>query len=212
VITRLDWHPVGGHESGYIAVNPDNPDIVYGGVFSNRITRYDHKSGQVQDVTVWPEDPIGQAAKDVKYRFSWTFPIVFSPHDANVLYTTGNHVFRTTDEGHSWEVVSPDLTRNDVSTLQPSGGPITPDNYATEYYATIFAFAESPREAGLLWAGSDDGLIHVSRDNGKSWENVTPTELPEWALISLIDPSPYDPAVAYVAATRYKLDDPILTY
>jgi len=208
VITRLDWHPVGGHESGYIAVNPDNPDIVYGGVFSNRITRYDHKSGQVQDVTVWPEDPIGQAAKDVKYRFSWTFPIVFSPHDANVLYTTGNHVFRTTDEGHSWEVVSPDLTRNDVSTLQPSGGPITPDNYATEYYATIFAFAESPREAGLLWAGSDDGLIHVSRDNGKSWENVTPTELPEWALISLIDPSPYDPAVAYVAATRYKLDDP----
>ena len=130
-----------------------------------------------------------------------------SPHDPNILYTTGNFVFRSTDEGNSWDIISPDLTRNDVSTLEASGGPITKDNTGAEYYGTIFAFAESPLQRGLFWAGSDDGLVHISRDNGERWENVTPQELPEWALISIIEPSPHDPAAAYVAATRYKLDD-----
>ena len=138
--------------------------------------------------------------KIVKYRFQWTFPILLSPHDPNVLYVTGNHVFRSTDEGASWQEISPDLTRNDQSTLGPSGGPITKDNVGTEYYCTIFAFAESPRMRGLFWAGSDDGLIHISRDDGQHWENVTPPALPEWALISIIEPSPHDPATAYLAA------------
>jgi photosystem II stability/assembly factor-like uncharacterized protein len=207
-ITRLDFYPVGGHESGYIAVRPDNPDIVFGGIFSNRITRYDHKTGQVQDVTVWPEDPIGWAAKDVRYRFNWTFPIVLSPHDPNVLYTAGNYVFVSENEGMSWTAISPDLTRNDATKLQPSGGPITPDNYCTEYYCTIYALAESPVERGVIWAGSDDGLIHLSRDGGRHWHNVTPSALPEWALVSTIEPSPHAGGGAYVAATRYKLDDP----
>src|SRR5579884_1551841 len=207
VISRLDFYPVGGHESGYIAINPENPDIAFGGALSDRITRYDHRTKQAQDVTVWPEDAIGWAAKDLKYRFSWTFPVVFSPHDSHVLYAAGNHVFRTTDEGHSWEVISPDLTRNDLSKQQRSGGPITSDNYTTEHYCTIFTLAESPLQPGLIWAGSDDGLIHFTQDGGKTWQQVTPPELPDWTWISLIEPSPHDPATAYVAATRYKLDD-----
>lgn len=206
-ISRLDFYPVGGHESGRIAVRPDNPDITYAGIYNGRITRYDHKTGQVQDITVWPEDGIGWAAKDVKYRINWTFPIALSPHDPNILYTAGNHVFRSNDEGNSWETISPDLTRNDISKLQSSGGPITPDNYNTEQYCTIFSLAESPLAPGLLWAGSDDGLVHVSRDGGGHWQNVTPPDLPEWALISWVEPSPHDANSAYIAATRYKLDD-----
>jgi photosystem II stability/assembly factor-like uncharacterized protein len=209
-ITLGECYPVGGGECGYIAVRPDDPDVVYAGSYGGLITRYDHRSRQVRDITVWPDDPLGYPAKDVKYRFQWTAPILLSPHDPRVLYAAGNHVFRSGDEGQSWEVISPDLTRNDPSKLGSSGGPITQDNVSTEYYCTIFALAESPRQRGLLWAGSDDGLIHVSRDDGRSWENVTPPAalLPEWALISIIEPSPHDPAVAYVAATRYKLDDP----
>jgi hypothetical protein len=150
---------------------------------------------------------MGSPASDLKYRFQWTYPIVLSPHDPGVLYVTGNLVFRSTDEGASWEAISPDLSRNDPKTLGPSGGLITGDNVGTEYYATIFAFAESPLQQGLFWAGSDDGLIHVSRDGGASWQNVTPPDLPVWSLVSIIEPSPHDPAVAYVATTRYKLDD-----
>jgi hypothetical protein len=125
----------------------------------------------------------------------------------NVLYATGNIVFRTTNEGTSWEPISPDLTRNDVTKLGPSGGPITRDTTGAEHYATIFAFVESPHEPGVFWAGSDDGLIHLSRDGGKTWASVTPAGLPEWTVISMIEPSPHAPATAYVAATRYKLDD-----
>src|SRR5260370_23708217 len=150
---------------------------------------------------------IGWPAKDAGYRFQWTFPIALSPHDPNVLYATGNVVFRSTDEGASWEAISPDLSRNDPSTMGDSGGPLTRDNCGTEYYGTVFAFAESPRERGLLWAGTDDGLVHVSRDGGGSWQNVTPPDLPEWALISTIEPSPHDPAAAHLAANRYKHDD-----
>ncbi|HEX5506263.1 MAG TPA: glycosyl hydrolase [Thermomicrobiales bacterium] len=214
-ITEQDWYVPGGGESGYIAVRPDNPNIVFGGAVGSGpgdglLYRYDHRTGQVRNITVWPEvKGMGGGAKDVRYRFQWTFPIELSPHDPNVLYTCGNHVFRSTDEGHSWAAISPDLTRNDESKLQPSGGPITRDNTGAEHYCTIFAFVESPHEPGVLWAGTDDGLVHLSKDGGKTWQNVTPPAslLPEWALISIVEQSPHDPATAYVAATRYKHDD-----
>lgn len=206
-ITELDWYDIGGGESGYIAVRPDNPNIVYAGNYQGYITRYDHRTRQARNIAVWPELASGWGAGDQRYRFQWTAPILLSPHDPDVLYMTGNYVFRTTNEGNSWQIISPDLTRNDSSRLESSGGPINKDNTGAEYYGTIFAFAESPRQRGLFWAGSDDGLIHLSRDDGKTWEAVTPPDLPEWALISIIEPSPHDPAVAYVAATRYKLDD-----
>src|SRR3989440_3548451 len=206
-ITQSDLYEVGGGESGYVAVRPDDANIVYAGDYQGYITRYDHRSGQLQNIAAWPEMASGEGAKDQKYRFQWTFPIVLSPHDPNILYITGNHVVRSTDEGSSWEVISPDLTRNDVSKMEPSGGPITGDNTGAEYYCTIFAFAESPLQRGLFWAGSDDGLMHISRDNGRTWEDVTPKDLPEWALITIIEPSPHDQATAYLAATCYKLDD-----
>jgi len=206
-ITQSDTYEVGGGESGYIAVRPDDPNIVYAGSYHGYLTRYDHRTRQERNIAVWPELATGWGAKDQKYRFQWTFPILISPHDPNVLYATGNHIFRSTDEGSSWEIISPDLTRNDVAKLEASGGPPTKDNTGAEFYGTIFAFAESPLERGLLWAGSDDGLMHISQDGGKTWRNVTPAELPEWALINIIEPSPHDPATAYVAATRYKWDD-----
>ncbi len=205
-ITWADCYTVGGGESGYIAVRPDNPDIVYAGSYW-LITRYDHRTRQSRNIMPWPENPMGWAVGDLKYRFQWTFPIVISQHDHDTLYVGGNVVFRSKDEGTSWEIVSPDLTRNDHSKMGPSGGPITKDNTSVEYYGTIFAFAESPVQQGVLWAGSDDGLVHVSRDDGASWQNVTPPDLPEWALVSIIDPSPFDAGAAYVAATRYKSDD-----
>ena len=156
---------------------------------------------------MWPELYTGWGAQDMKYRFQWTYPILFSPHDPQTLYVAGNVVFRSADLGGSWEAISPDLTRNDPSTLEPSGGPITKDTSGAEVYATIFAFVESPHEAGVFWAGSDDGLVHLSRDGGITWDAVTPDDLPEWTLICMIEVSPHDPGTAYLAATRYKLDD-----
>lgn len=206
-IDRPDWYPVGGCESGYIAVRPDDPNIVYAGCYGGVLTRYDKRTKQAHTISVWPDNPMGAGAAELKYRFQWTFPIVISPHDPNVLYVAGNHVFKSTDEGFHWQVLSPDLTRNDKSKQGLSGGPITKDNTSVEYYCTIFALAESPRQPGVLWAGSDDGRIHVSKNGGTSWEEVTPKDLPEWALTSIIEASPHDPATAYVAATRYKLDD-----
>ncbi|MBI4641944.1 MAG: glycosyl hydrolase [Candidatus Tectomicrobia bacterium] len=212
-ITEIEWVKPGGGESGYIAVKPDDPNIIIGGAIGSgagpgRLIHYDHRTGQERNITVWPEIiGSGAGAKDLKYRFQWTFPILFSPHDPDMLYVTGNHLLRSTNQGTSWEVISPDLTRNDITRLEPSGGPITRDNSGAEVYCTIFAFVESPHEKGVFWAGSDDGLVHISRDGGKRWENVTPPQLPEWALISIIEVSPHDPATAYVAATRYKHDD-----
>lgn len=206
-IVNAETYEIGGGESGYIAVRPDDPNIVYAGNYQGFLTRYDHRTYHEHIITVWPEPATGWGAKDQKYRFSWTSPTLLSPHNPHVLYTTGNHVFRSTDEGNSWEVISPDLTRNDISKQDASGGPPTRDNTGAEYYCTIFAFAESPITPELLWAGSDDGLVHISRDGGKSWHNITPADLPEWALISIIEPSPHDPAVAYIAATCYKWDD-----
>ena len=206
-IIEAEYLEIGGGESGYIAVRPDDPNIIFAGNYQGFLTRYDRRTFQEQNIMVWPQAASGLGAKDMRYRFQWTYPIILSPHDPNTLYVTGNHVFRSTNEGASWEVISPDLTRNDVSRQEPSGGQITKDNTGAEYYCTIFAFAESPLERGLFWAGSDDGLVHVSRDGGKTWENVTPGDLPEWTLISIIEPSTHDPATAYLAATRYKLDD-----
>jgi photosystem II stability/assembly factor-like uncharacterized protein len=212
-ILSSDCYPVGSSESGHIAVRPDRPDIVFSGAVGSApggggvLLRYDHATGQARIVTAWPEVYFGWGAKDVKYRFQWTFPILLSPHDPNVLYTAGNVVFRSTDEGESWEPISPDLTRGDPSTLEPSGGPITRDTTGAEHYGTVFALAESPHEPGVLWAGSDDGRLHLSRDAGKTWKPVTLPDLPEWSTICTIELSPHDPARAYVAATRYKLDD-----
>jgi len=206
-ITWADCYPVGGGESGYIAVRPDDPNIVYAGSYW-LVTRYDRRTGQSRNILPWPENPMGWSAGDLKYRFQWTFPIVISPHDPDTLYVTSNVVHRSRDEGGSWDVISPDLTRNDPTKLGASGGPITKDNTSVEYYCTIFAFAESPVERGVLWAGSDDGLIHVSRDDGKTWQNVTPPDLADaWAQISIIEPCPHRAGMAYVAANRYKHDD-----
>ena len=208
-----DCYTVGSSESGYIAVHPEDPNIVFSGAIGSspggggNLLRYDHRTGQVRIVTVWPEINIGYGASEMKYRFQWTYPIQFSPHDPRVLYVAGNMAFRTEDEGSSWTPISPDLTRNDASKLGPSGGPVTLDTSGAETYATIFAFVESPHEAGVFWAGSDDGLVHISRDGGANWTNVTPPALPEWSLISMIEVSPHDAASAYMAATRYKADD-----
>lgn len=206
-ITIADYYEPGGCESGYIAVRPDNPQIVYAGCYQGYMTRYDHRSRQARDITVWPEVSSGWPARDLKYRFQWTFPLALSPHDPETLFAAGNHLFRSRDEGASWEVISPDLTRNDRSRQGPSGGPLTRDIVGTEYYCTIFAFAESPLSQGLFWAGSDDGLVHISHDGGQNWQPVTPANLPAWALVSIIEPSPHDPACAYLAATCYKQDD-----
>jgi photosystem II stability/assembly factor-like uncharacterized protein len=208
-----DCYTVGHSESGHIQVRPDNPDIVYSGAIGSSLggggalLRYDHATGQIRIITAWPEFYGGWAPKDLKYRFQWTFPILISPHDPNVLYCAGNRLFRSTDEGTSWDVISPDLTRNDPAKQEASGGPITKDTTGAEHYCTIFAFTESPHERGLFWAGSDDGLVHLSRDGGGSWQNVTPPQMPEWTTVNVIEVSPHDPATAYVAATRYKLDD-----
>ncbi|HEV8612207.1 MAG TPA: glycosyl hydrolase, partial [Gemmatimonadales bacterium] len=202
-----DFYDVGGGESGWIAVRPDNPDIVFAGSYGGLLTRKDTRSGTERNVNPWPLNPMGHSAIDLKYRFQWTFPIVISPHDPNTLYAGANVVFKSTDEGGSWTVISPDLTRNDPATLGPSGGPITKDQTSVEYYGTVFTIAESPLEKGVLWTGSDDGLVQVTRDGGGSWSNVTPNELPPWARISMVEASSHAKGTAYVAANRFQLND-----
>ncbi|HEV2106316.1 MAG TPA: glycosyl hydrolase, partial [Candidatus Eisenbacteria bacterium] len=206
-IEREDWFEVGGGESGWIASDPLNPDVVYAGSYDGLLTRYDHRTDQERDVNVYPDNSMGWGAEGMKYRFQWTFPILFSPNDPHVLYAGANVLFRTRNEGQTWEAISPDLTRNDPTKLGPSGGPITKDNSAVEYYCTIFAVAESPKQKGVIWCGSDDGLVHVTRDDGRSWQDVTPKDLPAWSQINHIEASPHDPATAFVVAVRYKLDD-----
>ncbi|MDC7995076.1 VPS10 domain-containing protein [Altibacter sp. HG106] len=206
-IDEDDWESTAGGESAHIAVDPENPEIVYGGSYDGFLTRYNHDTGTVRSVSVWPDNPMGHGAEDMKYRFQWNFPIFFSPHDPNKLYTASNHLHVTTNEGESWEVISPDLTRDDPSKQKSSGGPITQDNTSVEYYCTIFAAAESPVTPGLIWTGSDDGLIHVTRNGGKDWTDVTPKGMPEWMMINSVEPSVFDPGTCYVAGTRYKLGD-----
>lgn len=206
-IARTDWYDVGGGESGWIAPRPGEPDVVYAGSYDGLLTRFDRRTGQERDVSPYPDIPMGWGAEGAKYRFQWSFPIVVSPHDPKTLYAASNVVHRSTNEGQSWEAISPDLTRDDPSKLVSSGGPITQDNTSVEYYCTIFALAESKLEKGVLWAGTDDGLVQVSRDAGRSWQKVTPPALPEWATVNSIDPGTHAPGTAYVAAHRYRLDD-----
>ncbi len=203
-ITALDATHVGGGESGYIAVRPDNPDIVFAGNFKGQITRHDQSTGETRPVLVWPEETA--TAGEGRYRFNWTAPILLSPHDPDILYQAGNRVFKSADEGETWEPISPDLTYADADKLGSSGG-LTPDNSGAEYYCTVFALAESPLAPGQLWAGTDDGRIHLTRDGGRSWTEITPADLPRWATVRMIDASPHEAGTAYVAAEAHKLDD-----
>lgn len=202
-----DWEETAGGESAHIAVDPTNNDIVYGGSYGGFLTRVNHDKGTTRGINVWPDNPMGYGAEGMKYRFQWNFPIIFSKHDPKKLYTFSNHVHRSTNEGQSWELLSDDLTRNDSSKLVSSGGPITQDNTGVEYYCTLFAANESPLKEGLLWVGSDDGLIHVTQDGGQTWENVTPVGMPEWTMVNSIEPSAFEEGTCYVAGTRYKLGD-----
>ena len=206
-ISENDWESTAGGESAHIAVDPEDNDIVYGGSYGGFLTRRNHKTNTVRAINVWPDNPMGHGAEDFKYRFQWNFPIIFSRHNPNRLYTFSNHVHVTENEGQSWKVISPDLTRNDPEKLKSSGGPITQDNTSVEYYCTIFAANESPLQEGLLWVGSDDGLIHVTKDGGANWENVTPATMPKWLMINSIEPSPFDAGTCYVAGTLYKTGD-----
>jgi photosystem II stability/assembly factor-like uncharacterized protein len=206
-IDRADWYDVGGGESGYIAPDPSDPQIVFAGSYGGEITRYDHRTGETQSVNPWPVNPIGWAAADVKHRFQWTEPVVFSPHDPKILYFAGEVLFKTTDGGMNWNIISPDLTRNDKQKQQASGGPITKDNTGVEVYDTIFSVVESPVQRDLIWAGTDDGLIQITRDGGQHWENVTPKAMPDWGTVSMIEASPTKAGTAYIAVERHKLDD-----
>lgn len=206
-IDRTDWYPVGGGESGFVVPYLPNPNIVFAGSYDGLITRFDKDTGAQQDINPWPDNPMGWGAADLKYRFQWTAPIALSPHDPNTMYHGANVVFRSTNMGQDWTRISPDLTRNDKAKQGPSGGPITKDNTSVEYFDTVFAIAESPLAKGQIWAGSDDGLVQLTRDGGSKWENVTPKELPEWGTVSIIDPSPHDAGTAYVAVDRHRLDD-----
>ncbi|MBU3077331.1 VPS10 domain-containing protein [Sphingomonas quercus] len=203
-----DWlYGVGGGESGYIAPDPKNPNIFYAGSQGALLTRYDRRTGRSDDVEPYPLFFSGMPASDLKERWQWTFPIVFDPHDPNRLYTSSQHLWMTTDKGQSWTQISPDLTRGDPATLGDSGGPITHDQNGPEIYGTIFAVAPSPITEGLIWTGSDDGYVHITRDGGKNWAKITPPDLKDFARVSIIDASPHDPATAYLAANRYQMGD-----
>lgn len=206
-ITAKDWEETAGSESGWVQPHPKDSNIVFGGNYGGYLARLDHRTGQDRAINVWPDNPMGWGAEGMKYRFQWNFPILFSPHDPNTLYTAGNLLFKTNNEGQSWTAISPDLTRNDKSKMGPSGGPITKDNTSVEYYGTIFALAESPVTKGVIWTGSDDGLVQVTRNAGGKWDNVTPKDMPEWIQINSIEASPHDAAAAYFAGTMYKSDD-----
>ena len=206
-ITAGDVKNVAGGESGYIVPTPGKPWITYGGSYIGIMTSYNQHTKQEHNVSVWQENTDGYGAGEIKYRFNWTFPIMISKHDPDNLYTACQYLFKSTNQGMTWERISPDLTRNDKSKQIRSGGPITKDETGTENYDTIFSVAESPLQEGLLWVGSDDGLIHLSRNGGQTWQDVTPKDMPDWALVSIIDPSHFDKGTAYVAASKYKLDD-----
>ena len=208
-ISLSDWHTVGGGETGSAIADPSDPNVVYAGEYGGTLTRYDHRTRQARNISIYPTDPSGQGAVEQRYRFQWTAPIMISPHDPRTLYHGGNFLFKTADTGRTWQKISPDLTRDDKSKQQFSGGAITGDNTTAEYYCTIFALAESPKQPGVLWAGSDDGLVHVSRDAGKTWTNVTKNvpDLPEWGTVACIEASRYDAAMAYLVVDAHRLDN-----
>ena len=204
---RTWYYAVGGCESGYIAPNPVNLNVFYAGCYGGALSRFDMATGATRAVNVWPENPMGQSAEDLVERVQWTFPIVFSHHDPNVLYTGTQKVWKTTNEGQSWEQLSPDLTRAATETMGPSGGPITKDQTGVETFATVFAIAPSYHDAEVIWAGSDDGLVHITRDGGRNWTPVTPPDAPDFVRINTIEASPNTPGKAYVSGIRYLVDD-----
>ena len=206
-INSSAWEYTAGGESGHIVADPLNPDIVYGGSYGGLFDRRDHKNKINRSINIWPDNPLGHGAENQKYRFQWNFPIFFSPHNPKKLYAASNHLHASTDEGDSWTTLSPDLTRDDKTKQQASGGPITKDNTSVEYYCTLFAAAESPVQKDLLWVGSDDGLVHVSQDGGMHWTKCNISGLPEWTMINCIEPDPMDAKTCYIAATSYKSGD-----
>lgn len=206
-ISERDWESTAGAESGYVVADPLNPDVVYGGNYGGYLSRLDHKTGENRAINVWPDNPMGAGADVQKYRFQWNFPFFFSPHNPKRLYAGGNHLFVTENEGQSWETISPDLTTNDKSKQISSGGPITKDNTSVEYYCTIFTGTESALEKDLLWIGSDDGVLSMSKDAGKNWENVTPPAAGKWMMWNCIETDPFKKGTAYVVGTKYKSDD-----
>jgi len=210
-------YDVGGGESGYIAFDKNDPTVIFA-ANHHWLTRLNLKTNQLKDVSVIPDDMYGYGSADLAYRFQWTYPVMVSPHNPKVLYATSQYVHRSTDQGASWQVISPNLSRSDPATLEKTPtlddqsigkdwGPIKRDNTGVEWYGTIFAMAESPVKPGVLWTGSDDGYVQLSLDNGKSWKNVTPRDMPDFARISIIDASPHSPGTAYIAALKYKQDD-----
>jgi photosystem II stability/assembly factor-like uncharacterized protein len=206
-ITEKDWEVTAGCECGHIAIDPRNNEVVYGGCYDGFIGRLDHRNDQTRIINVYPDLPMGWGAEGMKYRFQWNFPIFISPHDPNKLYTASNHLHVSHNEGQSWEIISPDLTRNDPEKQKSSGGPITQDNTSVEYYCTIFAAAESARVKDLLWVASDDGLVNISRDGGKTWNDITPKGAPKWLMWNSIEPDPHADGGCYLAGTLYKDGD-----
>jgi len=206
-IAATDWTSTAGGESGYVAAKPNDPDVVFGGNYGGNLEMQNHRTGESRSVDPWPDNPMGHGAGDLEHRFQWTYPIVFSPHDPNLLYTCSQYVLKSTNNGGKWTKISPDLTRNDKSTMGPSGGPITKDNTSVEYYGTVFTVAESSVRKGVIWAGSDDGLIHVTQNGGGSWQNVTPPDMPKWGLVSMIEASPHEAGTAYAAVDNHENDD-----
>jgi photosystem II stability/assembly factor-like uncharacterized protein len=201
------FYSAGGGESGYVAVDPRNPDIYFAGSYGGYITRLDRRTGQQRAINPYPDNPMGYASADIVERFQWTFPIVPAPTNPGVLYVGSQHLWKSTTEGQSWTRNSPDLTRHDQRTMGASGGPITKDNTGVETYATIFSIAPSPKDGNVIWTGSDDGYVQVTRDGGAAWKNVTPKELGDYARISLVEASRFRAGTAYVAANRYQQDD-----
>lgn len=204
-----DWYSVGGGEAGWVVSDPSDPNIVYAGEYGGYMSRYDRTTRQARNVSAYPENPSGHGGEDLKYRFQWTSPIAVSPHEPKVVYHAANVLFKSNDGGQTWTAISGDLTRNDPEKQKWSGGPITGDNTGVEIYCTIFAVAESPVQKGLIWAGSDDGLVHVTTDGGQNWKNVTSTMsgIPEWGTVSMIEPSRFDAGTAYVVVDAHRLDN-----
>jgi photosystem II stability/assembly factor-like uncharacterized protein len=207
-ITAADWQDVGGGESGFVVPDPTDSNVVYADSYDSDITRYNKKTDAIQQITPWPWLNMGWAPKDLTHRFQWTAPIMISRFEPHAVYFAAEVLYKTTDGGRSWAQISPDLTRNDKTKQEGSGGPLTKDNTSIETYDTIFDVAESPLDKNMLWVGSDDGLVHLTRDGGAHWADVTPKGLPEWATVQVIEPDAHNPAVAYMAADRHRLDDP----
>ncbi|MBI5849583.1 MAG: hypothetical protein HZB39_00870 [Planctomycetes bacterium] len=206
-IGERDFEPTAGGESGHVVARPGEPELVFGGSYGGHLEMRNHRTRESRRINPWPDSVMGYGARDARWRFQWNFPLFFSPHGRDRLYAAAQALFASDDLGASWRVISPDLTRNDRDKQGPSGGPITKDNTGVEYYCTIFAACESPVQRGVLWCGSDDGRIHVTKDGGTNWSDVTPPDLPEFARVNCIDAHPREAGACVVAATRYQLDD-----